>query len=121
MMRINQNGSPLNRILVLSNTLEIPIRVFAGHEDAEALEYANEGDSILYMYSDGGRCSTVRGAKSGTKLGSDIADSMLCTDVIPDKRDLLEMCFHEDKELAKGFISKLVGYVLESHEARGGL
>jgi hypothetical protein len=44
---------------------------------------------------------------------------MLCTDVIPDKQDLLEMCFHEDKELAKGFITKLVDYVLESHELRG--
>ena len=120
-MRINQNGSHLNRILVLSKTFAVPICVFAGHEDAEALSYANEGDSILYMYADGGRCSTVRGAKSGKKLGSDIADSMLCTDVCPERGSLLDMCFHEDKELAKGFISKLVDYVLESHEARGEL
>jgi hypothetical protein len=119
MMRINENGSQLNRILVLSKTFATPIRVFAAHEDDQALAYANEGDSIVYLYADCGRYPTVRGAKSGTKLGSDIADSMLCTDVMPDKQDLLEMCFHEDKELAKGFITKLVDYVLESHELRG--
>lgn len=119
MMRTNQNGSPLSRILVLSKTFATPVRVFAGHEDDKALEYANEGDSVLYLYADGGRYPTVRGAKSGTKLGSDIAESMLCNDICPDKNSVLEMCFHEDRELAKGFISKLVDYVLEIHEVRG--
>lgn len=121
MMDINDNGS--KRVLILvhpvtnANGPGRPAKSF--HTDQEALDYALEGDTILYMFADLSVYPVIRGAYSGEEWGRSIAESFLYSGLSLSPSEVLDMCFHEDSEASKAFIHSLVDYVIDCHTDRG--
>ena len=114
-MDTNENGS--KRVLILvrptpsAGGYSRPAKSFLS--DQSALDYALEGDALLYVFEDSTVYPMVRGARSGADWGSSIAESYLYSGVELEKSDILDMCFHEDKEASIGFVNALVDYVIE--------
>lgn len=122
MMFTNENGSQRTLILIYpkanSNGSKRPSKSFK--EDQAALDYALEGDDMLYIFEDGSVYPMVRGARSGADWGASIAESFLYSGLELNKSEVLDMCFNEDAEASKAFISELVDYVIECHEQAEG-
>ncbi len=103
MMDTNENGS--KRLLILVH----PVTNVGGYsrpaksfqDDQAALDYALEGDALLYVFEDLTVYPMTRGARSGSDWGSSIADSYLYSGLDLEKPEILEMCYHEDTEAAK--------------------
>jgi hypothetical protein len=120
MMDTNENGS--KRVLILVHPVtnaggySRPAKSFQG--DQAALDYALEGDAILYVFEDSTVYPMIRGARSGAALGSSIAESYLYSGMDMDKSEILEMCYDEDAEAAKAFVNSLVDYVIECRAER---
>ncbi|MDW2170128.1 hypothetical protein R7Z48_11885 [Vibrio sp. 1567] len=114
-MDTNENGSKRVLILVYPTPSDggysRPAKSFLS--DQSALDYALEGDALLYVFEDGTTYPTTMGPKSGVDWGSSVAEAYLYSDWVPEKSDILDMCFHEDKEACIGFVNALVDYVIE--------
>ncbi|HHX8322788.1 TPA: hypothetical protein ACVOYR_001475 [Vibrio alginolyticus] len=124
MKNTNENGS--KRVLILVHpTANVsgylrPAKSF--QTDQDALDYALEGDAFIYVFEDGTTYPTTMGPKSGVDWGSCIAEAYLYSDLVPEKSDILDMCFHEDKEASIAFVNSLVDYVIECRtEKEAGL
>ncbi|HCG7109449.1 TPA: hypothetical protein NJ338_003254 [Vibrio parahaemolyticus] len=114
-MDTNENGS--KRVLILvhptpsAGGYSRPAKSFLS--DQSALDYALEGDALLYVFENGTTYLTTMEPQSGVDWGSSVAESYLYSGVEPEKSDILDMCFHEDKEARIGFVNVLVDYVIE--------
>ncbi|ANP63867.1 MULTISPECIES: hypothetical protein [Vibrio] len=123
-MDINENGS--KRVLILVN----PTPSAGGHtrpaksflSEQSALDYALEGDALLYVFEDSTVYPMVRGARSGAGWGRSMAESFLYSGLELEKGEVIDMCFHEDKQTSIGFVNVLVDYVIECRkEQEAGL
>ncbi|WP_417883680.1 hypothetical protein [Vibrio rumoiensis] len=118
MMFTNENGSQRTLILVHPKSnhggSKRPSKSFK--EDQAALDYALEGDEMLYIFEDGSVYLMVRGARSGADWGASIAESFLHSGLELNKSEVLGMCFNEDAEASKAFIGELVDYVIDHHQ-----
>ncbi|MBT0094263.1 hypothetical protein [Vibrio alginolyticus] len=124
MMDTHENGS--KRVLILvyptpsAGGYSRPAKSFLS--DQSALDYALEGDALLYVFENGTTYLTTMESQSGVDWGSCIAKAYLYSDLVPEKSDILDMCFHEDKEASIGFVNVLVDYVIECRkEQEAGL
>ncbi|MFV0574822.1 MAG: hypothetical protein ACK5NC_05325 [Vibrio sp.] len=114
-MNINENGSPRQLIIVHPKAnrdgSKRPSKSFK--EDQAALDYALEGDDMLYIFEDGMVYPMARGPKSGASWGQFVAEGYLYSGLELNKDELLKMCFHEDTEASKAFIEVLVDCFIE--------
>ncbi len=124
MMETNENGS--KRLLILvhptinSEDSSRPAKSFQTNEDA--MEYALEGDALLYLFEDKTVYPMVRGARSGARWGSSMAEAYLYSDLQMTKEDIINMCSHEDTEASDAFLESLVDYVINCRsEQEAGL
>lgn len=78
-----------------------------------AMTYAKHGDQLLELFEDGTTHRFTRGADSGAEWGANIAEAYLYSNLPMDKTEILDMCFNEDIEARKAFVSALVNYVLD--------
>ena len=107
----NEHNQPLHRIVVqpqVNSSSGKPVRFFLPDQYLEAMNYANEGDTLLRVFADGTTQRVTRGAKAGSRLGIDIAQAFLYSGKAPTPEEIIAMCFHPDREAAKEFINELV-------------
>jgi len=113
-MDTNENGSKLVLILVhpVANAggFSRPAKSFQKNQDA--IDYALEGDSILYVFEDSTVYPMTMGAKSGADWGRSMAESYIYSGLELEKSEIIDMCYHEDAEGSKAFVDSLVDYVI---------
>ncbi len=114
MMNTNENGS--KRVLILVHPAanaggsSRPAKSFQSDDDA--IDYALEGDAILYVFEDSTVYPMTMGARSGADWGRSMAESYLYSGLELKKSEIIDMCYHEDAEGSKAFVDSLVDYVI---------
>lgn len=121
----NESWSKLVSILVqpaANNAIDKLRPTKSFQTEKAAFEYALEGDAFIYVFENGTTYLTTMKAQYGVDWGSCISKAYLYSDLVPEKSDILDMCFHEDKQTSTGFVNVLVDYVIECRkEQEAGL
>lgn len=82
-------------------------------DDKLAMSYAKHGDQLLELFEDGTTHRFTRGADCGAEWGASIAEAYLYSNLPMLRTKILDMCFNEDIEASKAFVSALVDYVID--------
>lgn len=115
MMETNENGS--KRVLILvhpassADGCSRPAK--SSQTEQGALDYALEGDALLYVFEDSTVYPMTRGATSGAGWGKSMAEFYLHSGLELEKQEIMDMCFHDDSEAALAFIDSLVDCVID--------